>query len=405
MRPRVTLEVAIRDGRGNALATTTHNRSRDANGTQPDPIAFEAPGSREVVLVLEELDGFAGDFELRIDPAASAPTPATAASVHESGDTGTDITPATHAAVLLAGGGTDHDAATSALIDAGGRGDAVILRMDDTGGAYASYFVERGAHAATEIALDPAGGNDDVTGPALATLRARADEPWIASRIDHAEILFLAGGNQTKYVDAWQGTGIAAAVNRLVARGGAIGGTSAGMHALAAVVHAPRGDGDSVTSSVALADPYVAVGEHSGTRSLDFAPSPFGVPLLTGLVVDTHWTQRDRRGRSLVFLARLLTDEVRALGGISLLACDEGVAVLLDMTGNGRVFGPAGGGAFLFQPDVLPGRCVDDRSLDWRGGVPFVRVEATDAGLNRIDLHGPPGSSRARVVDGVVAGP
>jgi hypothetical protein len=96
---------------------------------------------------------------------------------------------------------------------------------------------------------------------------------------------------------------------------------------------------------------------------------------------------------------------VRPLGGLSLLACDEGVAVLLDAAGSGRVFGPPGGAASLFRPDVLPDRCVDDRALDWRAGVPFVRVAATDAGLNRIELTGPLGSSRARVVDGVVAAP
>ena len=404
-RPRVTLDVVVRDGEGHALTDTTHNSSQDGNGTQPDPIAFEAPASGAVVVVAQEIDGFGGDFELRIDRAAGAPPAPTVASVHESGDTGTDVSPATHFAALLAGGGADHDGATSALIDAGGHGDAVILRMDDTGGAYATYFVARGAHAATEIALDPQGGNDDVTGAALATLRARADEPWIAARIDRAEILFFAGGNQTKYVDAWQGTSLAAAVNRLVARGGAVGGTSAGMHALAAVVHTPRGTGDSVTSSVALEDPYIDQGEHAGTRSLDFAASPFTVPLLGGLVVDTHWTQRDRRGRSLVFLARLLTDKVRPLGGISLLACDEGVAVLFDGAGSGRVFGPAGGAAFLFRPDVLPDRCQDDRSLDWQSGVPFVRVEATAAGAKRLELGGAPGPLRARVVDGVVAAP
>lgn len=70
---------------------------------------------------------------------------------------------------MLAGGGADHDQATSALIEAGGRGDAVILRMDDSGGGYATYFVERGAHSATEIALDAEGGNEDVTRPRLAS--------------------------------------------------------------------------------------------------------------------------------------------------------------------------------------------------------------------------------------------
>lgn len=401
-RPVVTLDVAVRDGQGGSLTATSHNTLHDDNGSVPDPIYFTAPASGAVVLAVQEVDGYAGDFEVRLDRDLDAGTPS-GVIVHESGDAKTDVSPPTTFAALLAGGGKDHDGATGALIDAGGHGDAVILRMDDTGGAYAAYFVARGAHAATEIALDPSGGNDDVTGAALAALRARANDAWVAKRIDAAEILFIAGGNQTKYVDAWQGTRLAAAVNRLVARGGAIGGTSAGMHALAGVVHTPRGGGDSVTSSVALDDPYIREGEHAGTRSLDFAPSPFLLPLLAGVVVDTHWTQRARLGRSVVFLARLLKDDVRALGKLALIACDEGVGVLLDATGRGRVFGPLGGGAFLFRPDASPDRCVDDRTLDWRAGVPFVRVPATPAGAGTLDLSGAVGPSRARVTDGVIA--
>ena len=408
-RPAVTLDVDVRDARGRSLTGTVHNTSQDDNGTQPDPTPFTAPASGTVVLDVREIDAYAGEFEVRLDPAAG-PDPALTAPpgiiVHERGEARSDASPPTSFAALLAGGGSDHDAATSALVDAGGRGDAVILRMDDTGGAYATYFVERGARAATEIALDPTAGNDDVRGSALASLRARADSAWIAKKIDAAEILFLAGGNQTKYVDAWHDTGLAAAVNRLVARGGVIGGTSAGMHALTGIVHTPRGAGDSVTSAVALLDPYVAENEHAGTRALAFAPGPFAVPLLAGLVADTHWTQRGRLGRSLVFLARVLTDEARPLGGVELLACDEGVAVLFDSTGRGRVFGPtSGGAAFLFRPDALPDRCADNQTLDWRAGVAYLRVEGTPAGVGTLRLSGLMGSSRARVADGVVSVP
>ncbi|MBS2018130.1 MAG: Type 1 glutamine amidotransferase-like domain-containing protein [Deltaproteobacteria bacterium] len=407
-RPEVTLDVDLRDDRDRSLRGRFHNTSRDDNGTEPDPVPFTAPTSGIVILDVREVDGYAGAFEVRLDVAGAETdaAPPSGVVVHESGDTRTNVSPATTSAVLLAGGGRDHDAATSALVTAGGRGDAVILRMDDTGGAYASYFVERGAHAATEISFDPTGGNDDVRGSALATLRERADAAWIAKKIDDAEILFLAGGNQTKYVEAWRDTRLAGAVGRLVARGAVLGGTSAGMHALAGIVHTPRGEGDSVTSSVALADPYVDECEHQGTRSLGFEPSPFAVPLLSGVVADTHWTQRSRLGRSLVFLARVLTDGARPLGGIELVACDEGVAVVFDASGRGRVFGPpAGGAAWLFRPDTKPDRCVDDRSLDWRAGVPYARVEGTAGGTATIDLTGPVGPARARVVEGVVSTP
>lgn len=408
-RPAVTLDLDVRDARGGSLTGHSHhNTSTDENGTTPDPIPFIGPTSRAVILDIREVDGYESDFDVRVDRGATDVAvlePPPGMVVHRRGDTSTNVSPATAFAALLAGGGKDHDAATSALIAAGGHGDALILRMDDTGGAYASYFVERGAHAATEVALDPASGNDDVIGPELAALRARADSPWLLAKIEAAEILFLAGGNQTKYVDAWRGTALAGAVSRLVARGGAIGGTSAGMHALAGVVHTPRGEGDSVTSSAVLGDPYIGEGEYRGTRSLAFSPSPFLVPLLAGVVTDTHWTQRARLGRSLGFLGRILTDNLRPVGGVALLACDEGVGVLLDAAGRGRVFGPpAGGSAFLFRPDAPPDRCVDDRTIDWRAGVAYVRVEGTPSGTATLDLGGAVGPARARVVDGVVTG-
>ena len=131
--------------------------------------------------------------------------------VHEAGDTMTNASPQTRFAALLSGGGKDSVAAMTALVDAGGRGDVVILRMDDTGGAYPPYFVKRGAHGATEIVFDPVGGDNTVSSAALAALRARSDDPWIARKIDEAEVVFLAGGNQTKYVVAWRETKLAAA--------------------------------------------------------------------------------------------------------------------------------------------------------------------------------------------------
>ena len=171
------------------------------------------------------------------------------------------------------------------------------------------------------------------------------------------------------------------------------------MHALAGVVHTPRGSGNSVISGDALRDPYLGPGEVPGSLSLDLAVGPFGIPLLRDLVTDTHWTQRDRLGRSLVFLARSLTDGLGMVGALTLLACDEGVAVLFDAAGTGRVFG-ASGAAHVLRPDHAPDRCVDDQSLVWSSGIPFEHVAATPNGSGTIGLA-PRGALRARVEGGV----
>ena len=408
LRPAVVLDASVEDGAGQILVPTRHNTSRDDNGLEPDPIDLVTPPTGRFVIDLREVDGVEGDFELRVEERrAPLPTPPAAPAgpplgvvVHTAGAVTTDASPPTSPAILLAGGGPDDDAAMSALVEAGGRGDAVILRMDDTGGAYARYFVARGARAATEISFDAAGGNDEVAGATLARLRTLANDRWVAQRIDAAETVFIAGGNQTKYVDVWRETEVAAALGRLVARGATVGGTSAGMHALAGVVHTPRGPGNSVISADALRDPYVGVGEVPGSLSLDLTVGSFAIPLLRGVVTDTHWTQRDRLGRSLVFLARSLTDGLGTLGGLTLLACDEGVAVLFDAAGTGRVFGGSGA-AYAFRPDQRPERCVDDQPLLWSSGVPFERVAATADGRGTISLAALRGTLRARIEAGV----
>ena len=61
------------------------------------------------------------------------------------------------------------------------------------------------------------------------------------------------------------------------------------------------------------------------------------VPGLANTVTDTHWSERDRMGRSITFLARILQDGLRTWETASVLACDEGVAAFFDRKGASRV--------------------------------------------------------------------
>jgi cyanophycinase len=66
--------------------------------------------------------------------------------------------------------------------------------------------------------------------------------------------------------------------------------------------------------------------------------------LLAGIITDTHFSKRDRLGRLLVFMARILQDgwatQVRAI------AIDENAAVLLEPEGSASIVG-AGAACFL----------------------------------------------------------
>ncbi len=398
-RPRATVDVRLLDDSGRALTPIAHNSERNDNGLAPDPLEFVVPPSGRARLELVEVDGYSDTLDVILGGVSAGEAAPRDLVVTRAGATD-DVAAKSSGGVLLAGGGKDVDEAMRAALEAAGRGDAVVLRMDDTGGAYAPYLVGLGAHAATEIAFDPAGGNDSVTGARLEALRRLANEPWVERRLDSAELVFFAGGNQTKYVDVFSGTKVAAAVDRLVReRHGVVGGTSAGMHVLGGIVHTPRGSGSSVTSEIALRDPYIAREEYEGTASLELSQSPFAIPGMENFVMDTHFANRGRLGRLVTFFARVSKDGLRPHPVVRALACDEGTAVFVDAAGNAKVFGA--GDATVLRAATPPETCADGRALSWRSGLDVSRTSGKTPAA--VDLGGASGRrTRAVVVDGVL---
>ena len=125
-----------------------------------------------------------------------------------------------------------------------------------------------------------------------------AQDPAIAARIRSADALFIAGGDQWNYVRYWKGTPVGEALQELAAKGHPMGGTSAGLAVLGEFAFSAQHG--TVRSGDALANPYdpmVALERDF----LHLAP-------LAGIVTDTHFVERDRMGRLLVFLARIVQD-------------------------------------------------------------------------------------------------
>jgi cyanophycinase len=102
---------------------------------------------------------------------------------------------------------------------------------------------------------------------------------------------------------------------------------------------------DTVHSQAALADPY----GNKVTLSRDF----LRIPLLNGIITDTHFAKRDRMGRLVVFLARILQDgwatQARAI------AVEEDAAVLLEPDGQAKVIGS--GPSYFLEAKNLPEVC------------------------------------------------
>ena len=214
-----------------------------------------------------------------------------------------------------------------------------------------------------------------------------ATENYIHQKIQQAEAIWFAGGNQWNYIDYWRDTPIDSLINEALAeRNIAIGGTSAGMAILGGFYFSAKNG--TVTSAAALSDPYdnrVAV---DSTRFLQ-------AEYLSDVITDTHYDNPDRKGRHMAFLARILTDYGVAGRGI---ACDEYTAVCIDPTGMASVYGEYpdfDDNAYFLQTncelsDQMPEDCSPGNMLQWnRDGqsVKVYKVKGTLNGSNTFDLN------------------
>jgi len=233
--------------------------------------------------------------------------------------------------IAMMGGGRDLDEAFRWLCNNGNGGDFLILRArgDDDYNSYINGLCKLNS-VATLIIPD----------------RAAAEDPAVARIIDKAEVLFIAGGDQANYVRGWKGTGVEKAINEDLARGTPIGGTSAGLAIEGEFVYAALGDkpDDKDLASVdVLTNPYF----ERVTLVRDFLK----IPLLENMITDSHFARRDRMGRSLGFLARLIKDGWSS--SPRAVAIDEKSAVLVEADGKATVVG-TGKGAYFLEPTRAP---------------------------------------------------
>jgi len=226
--------------------------------------------------------------------------------------------------LVLMGGGTDVDAAFQWMCQRAGGGDFVVIRTSGTD-AYNPYIQE----------LCP---QMDSVETIIITSVTGANSAYVSSHIQNAEALWIAGGDQSTYVELWRGTAVQTGVNFLLnSKLAPVGGTSAGLAVLSQFIY--TGALGSVTSSQALANPF----HRYVTLDRDLFQSALGVDKL----YDSHFVTRDRMGRSLVFLARLVNNgwatQPRGIG------IDEETAILITPNGAGTMVG-SGNAYFLQAP-------------------------------------------------------
>lgn len=234
------------------------------------------------------------------------------ASIGIIGDT-SDVQTNTTGGLVIMGGGADVDEAFRWMIERSGGGDAVIIRASGTD-AYNSYVNKLGKLNSVEtLKIDS---------------RKLAEDADVARIIRNAELLFIAGGDQSDYTGYWKGTKVMDAINYLLTgKKVPVGGTSAGAAVLGNYYFS--GERGSITSSVALSNPY--------DRDITLYKDDFlKAPYLSDVITDQHFTQREREGRTTVFMGRLMKDWNKVPYAI---AVDEATAVCIDEDGMATVTG------------------------------------------------------------------
>jgi len=277
--------------------------------------------------------------------------------------------------LVIMGGGAEVDEAARRFVSAAAGGDVLVLRASGSVDSYTVYFEN-------DLGCDPAPAS-------TTTLRtddvAAAADPAVTCRVAQAEAIWLAGGDQWDYLGRWPNAlhaALAAAGSR-----SAFGGTSAGAMALGDVVF--DAEVGSVVSVDALADPLAS--------SVSVGRSPIGQVELASTVVDTHFTQREREGRLLVFAAHAL--RLLQTSPVSAVGLDESAALVVEQ-GTFTVLAEADRHVWFYQV-AGPAQLVDGTPLGL-SGIRRVQLSAGDRGDWPIDLAAWP-SVDLEVVAGVVS--
>ena len=216
-----------------------------------------------------------------------------------------------HGSIVAVGGGEEKfdkpDILERFVAEAGGA-DARIAILPtasaipaERANFYSQVFTQIGAGAATPLPI---------------ISREDAERPEHLAAIDEATGIFMTGGDQSRLVAILADTPALTAIQKNLVAGGALAGTSAGASAFSATM---------------------IVGGEGGLRlrrdAVDLAP---GLGVITRLIIDQHFSQRDRLGR---LLAAVATQPERLGVGI-----DEDTAIVyygsgeIEVIGSGQVF-------------------------------------------------------------------
>lgn len=211
--------------------------------------------------------------------------------------------------VIVVGGGAIGPAIYSRFIEAAGGPDALIIDVPNAGGADSYGQDARGA----QRLRDAGARNVHVL---FTTDRKIADSDSVVTMLEGAGGVWFDGGRQYRLVDDYAGTRTEQAFHDVLARGGVVGGSSAG---------------------ATILGEFLVRGAPSGNNHImDYPGYRKGFSFLRGVAIDQHVVARSR----LPDLADSITSRYPQLLGISE---DEGTAWVVrgdsaTIVGRGKAF-------------------------------------------------------------------
>ena len=259
-----------------------------------------------------------------------------------------NVTTKTSAGVALVGGGGNVNSAFKWMIAKSGGGDAVVITASGTVDYNKEIYELGGLNSVQTLNI---------------TSREMADNDTVANIIRNAEMLFIGGGDQSRYMNFWRGTKTQAAINYLLnVKKIPVGGTSAGCAILGGIYYS--GEEGSVVSEKVLNNPYI---KGITLYNNDLLHAPY----LQNVITDMHYLTRSRQGRHVTFLARIIKDWGLFANGI---AADERTAVCIDEDGNAKVFGVSKAYFLATDAGKAPERIESGSPLVWNAGKKALHV-------------------------------
>ncbi|MEX1192911.1 MAG: T9SS type A sorting domain-containing protein [Brumimicrobium sp.] len=274
--------------------------------------------------------------------------------------------------ICLMGGATENEDGATWFLNNSGGGNIVVLRASG-GDGYQNYFYSDlgvSVQSVETIVFNDISASND---------------PFVLDRIEKAEAIWIAGGDQYAYETLWKGNAVETLINNHInVKQAPIGGTSAGMAILGDYYFSA--ENGTITSNEALNNPF--------DLNLTIGSAFIQTPFLENTITDTHYDNPDRKGRHLTFIARMLNNNSNEdYFGI---ASDEFVAICIDSNGIAQVFGEHpeyDDNAYFLRTNcqrATPAVIQADTPLTWEvndGAVIVCNIKGTIDGSNKFDLN------------------